>query len=613
MKRLFTLLVLCLSFGLNAQYYFNTFTAPGQNPGNLNTDAEYPVGGGLDPSWSTFHNPSASPAWSSDKSVCVWGIQGTAANDYVVKKTFGSAPNRQHWIFFTSYTYGALYTYWSIVLEETTNAIYVVDQRSSGTLTALAVGIQVNSSSAYAVNGGSNNVNSLAGLSALSDDNAYYEFLPGTRPAQDMAAQTETVPDYVILSQAPFSIVTAFTSFGANNVTSYTMNYSVNGGPAVSGNIGSVNIVTQGSTTGTHPTGWSPSSTGVYSFQVWADNINGNPDGYNSNDTIDFIVTVVDTLTPRIVCMEVFTSSTCGPCVAGNANMDDNIVPFISNYTIIKYQQDFPGAGDPYSNTESVNRRLYYGINSIPRMEIDGQWDGNAAALTIPLYNQYQNLPSFMEINIASAYYSGTTVSVNAQIKPLINYTGNNYSYQIVVIENQTTQNTGTNGETSFNNVMMNMYPTETGTSVSSLQAGSPISINVNIPMAGTNVEQMSDLKVVIFVQDNVTKEILQSAWMDVLPNGIADLDANGNGINAVYPNPTSDQFTMEYTVTGNQNVTWTMTNMMGQVVRQGENESATQGMNRVSIETTDLAEGVYFMNLTTNEGVFTQRVVITR
>jgi hypothetical protein len=246
-------------------------------------------------------------------------------------------------------------------------------------------------------------------------------------------------------------------------------------------------------------------------------------------------------------------------------------------------------------------------------MEIDGQWDGNAAALTVPLYNQYQQMPSFMEIDIASAYYAGTTVSVNAQIKPLINYTGNNYSYHIVVIENQTTQNTGTNGETFFNNVMMNMYPTETGTSVTSLQAGSPININVNVPMAGTNVEQMSDLKVVIFVQDNVTKEILQSAWMDVLPNGIADLDANGNGINAVYPNPTSDQFTMEYTVTGNQNVTWTMTNVMGQVVRQGENQSATQGKNQVSIETADLAEGIYFMNLTTNEGVFTQRVVISR
>ncbi len=663
MKKIFTSAILCLTIGLNAQYYFNTYTSPGQNPGNLNQDAEYPVGGGLDPSWVTFHNPSATPAWSSvqtipfafdfngspetqfkvsnsgvltfdvatfvtapalsssaipsanipDKSVCVWGIQGTATNDYIVQKTFGTAPNRQHWIFFTSYTYSTYYTYWSIVLEETSNHIYVVDQRSSGTLTALAVGVQVNSTSAYAVNGGSNNVNSIALSSALSDDNAYYEFIPGTRPPEDMSAQSESVASYVILSAAPFSIVTDFTSFGANNVTSYSMNYSVNGGPAVTGAIGSVNIPTQGNTTGTHPTGWTPATTGIYNLQVWADNINGNADGNNGNDTIDFVVTVVDTMTVRNVCMEVFTSSTCGPCAAGNANMDNNIVPNVSNFTVIKYQQDFPGSGDPYQTTEAVNRRAYYGINSIPRMEIDGQWDGNAAALTVPMFNSYQQIPSFMEITIPTAYYAGTTVTVNAQIMPLINYAGNNYRYHIVVIENQTTGNVGTNGETSFNQVMMNMHPTETGTAVTSLVANTPITINATIPMGTTFVEQMSDLKVVIFVQDNTTKEILQSQWVDIIPNGIADLDANGNGINSIYPNPTSDQFTMKYTVNANQNVNWTLTNTMGQVVRQGENESATQGENQVAIETGDLAEGIYFMNLTTDEGVFTQRVVISR
>lgn len=663
MKKLLTLPVLLLGIGLNAQYYMNDYTTAGQNPGNLNNDAEYPVGSGLDPSWVSFHNSSATPAWSTaqsipfafsfngtpvtqymssntgvvtfdvatavpapaltssalpsanipDMSVCVWGIQGTGANDKVVKKTFGTAPYRQHWIFYTSYTYSTYYTYFSIVLEETTNNIYVVDQRSSGTLTALAVGVQVNSTTAYAVNGGSNNVNSVAGTDPLAADNGYYEFVPGTRPAQDMAAVAENNALYVVLSQAPFNINADFRSFGSSNVTSYNMNYSVNGGPAVSGSIGSVNVATQGSTTGTHPTGWTPPSTGTYNFKVWADNINGNADAYNYNDTISFLINVVDTLCPRTVLMEVFTSSTCGPCAAGNANMDNNIVPNISNYTIIKYQQDFPAPGDPYQTTEAVNRRGYYGINSIPRMEIDGQWDGNAASLTTGIFNQYQAMPAFMEISVNSAFYSGTTVTVSAQIKPLINYSGSNFSYHVVVIENQTTGNVGTNGETSFNQVMMNMHPTETGTAVTSLTAMTPISVNATIPMGSTFVEQMSDLKVVVFVQDNTTKEVLQSAWLDVDPASVADIDANGNGITNVYPNPASNNVTMNYTVSENQNVTWTMTNAMGQVVRENDSEGANQGENTVSINTADLADGVYFMNLTTNEGVYTQRIVISR
>ncbi len=663
MKKIFTLAILLSGVMLNAQYYYNDYSTALANPGGLNADAEYPSGGGLDPAWVQVHAGGAAPSWSAnqtipfafdfngspvtqykisnsgtltfdvatavaapafasvalpsatipDMSVVISGLSGTGANDFVMKKNFGSAPNRQHWLFFTSYTTSTGYTYWSIMLEETTNRIYVVDQRSSVQMTNLAIGIQTNSSTAYALNGGTNNVSSVAGADPLQGDNGYYEFVPGTRPSNDMAAISETNGTYLILSQAPFSINTYFRSFGSSNVTSYDMNYSVNGGPAVTGNISSVNIATQGGTNATHPTGWNPAVSGAYNFQVWASNINGNTDGDNSNDTLSFLVTVVDTLVPRVTLLEVFTSSTCVPCVAGNANMDNNVVPNLSpnEYTIIKYQQDFPGVGDPYNTTESVNRRLDYGINSIPRMEIDGQWDLNASQFTVPVFNSYQDVPAFMEIAIGTAYYSGNNVTIGAQILPLINYSGNTYAYHVVVIENMTTGNVASNGETSFNQVMMNMHPNENGTAVTSLVANTPINVNFTIPMGATNVEQMSDLKVVIFVQNTATMEVLQSAWMDITPNSVADIDANGNGITKMYPNPASENVTMEYQVGQSQEVSWTMTNALGETVLQNQNVQATQGANQINIGTAGLATGVYFMNLTTSEGVFTQRVVI--
>jgi hypothetical protein len=665
MKKIFTLAVLLSGVALNAQYYMNDYSTAHHNPGLLNTDAEYPVAGGLDPSWTSFGNPSATPAWSAtqtipfafsfngnpetqfkvsnsgvltfdvatavaapafvtanlpsasipDKSVCVWGIRGTGANDYICRKTFGTAPYRQQWIFFTSYSTSTAndYVYYSIVLEETTNNIYIVDQRSLSSVSNLALGVQIDATTAIGPNNATNAYTSVAGTDPLADDNGYYEFIHGTRPAQDMAAISETNPTYVILSQAPFSIQTYFRSFGSANVTAYDMNYSVNNGPAVTGAIGSVNIATQGGSTGTHPTAWTPAASGTYNLKVWASNINGNADMYNFNDTLAFEVTVVDTLVPRTTLLEVFTSATCVPCVAGNANMDDNVVPAINNYTIIKYQQDFPGNGDPYQTTESVNRRAYYGINSIPRMEIDGQWDLNAQVFTVPVFNSYQQTPAFMEIAISSAYYSGTTVSVSAQIVPLINYAGSNYTYQVVVIENQTTGNVASNGETSFNQVMMNMHPNENGTAVSALNANTPININMNIPMGTTNVEQMSDLKVVIFVQDNTTKEVLQSAWLDITPNSVSDMDDQGNGITKMYPNPATENVTMEYQVAQTQEVSWTMTNSLGEVVNSGTNVQANQGANQITVGTQNLATGVYFMTLTTSEGVFTQRVVIAQ
>jgi len=189
---------------VSAQYYYLPSTVNG-NPGGLNSDGEYPVGGGLAATWTAISTaPAATPAWSStqtlpfafqfngsavtqfkvstsgiltfdvaaltapsytkaalpdasipNNSVCIWGLASVGTNDFIVTKTFGTAPNRQQWVMFSSYGQvgSTCWTYWSMVLEETTNKIYVVDQRNSCTGATLSIGIQVNSSTAYSVAG----------------------------------------------------------------------------------------------------------------------------------------------------------------------------------------------------------------------------------------------------------------------------------------------------------------------------------------------------------------------------------------------------------------------------------------------------------------------------
>ncbi|MFZ9526903.1 MAG: hypothetical protein ACO27L_03135 [Schleiferiaceae bacterium] len=174
-----TLAVLALVLAaapLSAQYYYLPSTVNG-NPGGINTDSEYPVGGGLATSWTAISTaPAATPAWSStqtlpfsfnfngsavtqykvstsgvltfdvtattppgytkaalpdasipNNSVCIWGLASVGTNDLIVNKTFGTAPNRQHWVMFSSYGQvgSTCWTYWSIVLEESTNKIYI--------------------------------------------------------------------------------------------------------------------------------------------------------------------------------------------------------------------------------------------------------------------------------------------------------------------------------------------------------------------------------------------------------------------------------------------------------------------------------------------------------
>ena len=109
----------------------------------------------------------------------VWGLRGSGNNDNIVTKTFGTTGGRQHWVLFSSYTAGS-WSYWSIVMEEGTDKIYIVDQRHSTSANPqITAGIQINGTTATMV-AGSPNLSNVAGGDETPADNHYYEFIFNT-------------------------------------------------------------------------------------------------------------------------------------------------------------------------------------------------------------------------------------------------------------------------------------------------------------------------------------------------------------------------------------------------------------------------------------------------
>jgi hypothetical protein len=114
-------------------------------------------------------------------------------------------------------------------------------------------------------------------------------------------------------------------------------------------------------------------------------------------------------------------------------------------------------------------------------------------------------------VNIASQHeIQGNNVIIDANIQPYANYP--NVKVHMAIVEHVTTQNVATNGETQFHNVMMKMVPDASGTTAN-LVSGQPLNLKFNQNMSATFVEQMDDLLVAIFIQDNSTKGIYQSGY----------------------------------------------------------------------------------------------------
>lgn len=577
--------------------------------------------------------PQSLPSASiPDNSICAWGLDLTGANDVVRTKTFGSAPNRQHWTMWASASHTGLtgssaWTYWSIVLEEGTNRIYVVDQRtydSDNGNVAMTVGVQVDGSDATEIAGSptlGSNTTATGGPSetANPDDNTWYEFGEGSLATTDMEAIPSEMPSIVGIN-TPVSIDARFQNRGTASVTSFDLNYSVdNASPVTSSESQSIASGDFASATvGT----WTAPAAGSYTIKVWADNINGSTDENPEDDTLTFVVQAAASV-PRNILAEEFSSSTCPPCLTWNTNVYNAALADynkFNNTIVVKYQVPIPVAGDPSHNADGDDRRAYYGVNAAPSMVMNGGLVDYQATTWAGVSAEYAQLetdalaePAFVEIRNAVADYNGSgnsaDISVSADIHSNIDLSGGDYRAQIIVMQKEYVFSGATNGDFNYSHVMRKMLPTPSGIPLS-VNAGS--SQNISESHSGFTIGNVTEfsynlwnhnVEVVINVENTATKTILNAEMATI---NLVGLDETSLLKASVFPNPANDQLFIGLEEMADFQVV--LTNSIGQVVA----EQSVSNSDRTSIDTERIAAGVYLLSVTSGNKTSTQRISIS-
>lgn len=688
MRRLFTLAMVLL-FGAataSAQYYLIDYPSPGQNPGNINNDPEQPwgfldanltgytqiMGSSPTATWSsqqnlpfnfnfngvnqisyyvssngvlTFaSNPGSAPSNNNgtlpdaslpDNSICAWGLNIGGGNDAVVSKTFGTAPNRQHWVIYASASEPGIqgWTYWGIVLEEGTNNVYVVDMRTFSQIggnVSMTVGIQFDNANALSV-GASPNVTSVntasGGNGTDASDNAYYAFIQGQQPDNDVAVNTVVLDAFLKIGDAPFDITGELRNLGAQPLTSMDLNYSINGGAPVTDPVSGLTVAPGATYNYTAPTSWTPSSTGVFEIKVWSSSPNGQTDGNPADDTASITIEVVDQFYQRMPLYETFTSSTCPPCAPGNANFHSQLAGKDGEYVSIKYQQNFPGAGDPYGTDEAVNRRNFYGITGIPALVIDGQFETNSNSFTVGLHEAARAIPSFVDIKVEyEVDEANQRVDFEVEATALKDY--GQVDLYVAILEAQTFNNVATNGETEFEQVMKKMVPSENGQSTT-LSTTQSIQVTDAYTFQGSyrqpanyagrinhatehSVEEFDDLYVVAWVQDPNTDEVYQAAVGTEGINVGIEAPMAVNTFELV-PNPAQTQAALYFSVDQTKDLAIDIFNNMGQHVAAVANQSYVAGEHNVQLNLSDLASGVYFVRIMGDDVATTKRLSVVK
>jgi len=432
----------------------------------------------------------------------------------------------------------------------------------------------------------------------------------------DMAVESLDMFSTVGLNNAPYTIEGTIKNYGGTTISSLTLNYSINGGTAVTDNLTGLSIAPYGTYSFSHSTNWNPGSTGNYDVDIWASALNGGNDQNNSNDTLSTAIEVVTATADRVVLAEEFTSSTCGPCASFNPGykqlLDDNDVNTTGTQLVsVKYQMNWPSPGnDPAYNSEALARRQLYGISGVP----DVVYSGANIATSQAAIDAVMGIPALAELS-AEWSNTGTYIQCDVEAEALADL-GSNVSLHMAMIEKEISHNVQTNGETTFYHVFRKFMDGSNGHAMGSMTAGntythyanSTITVNSN-PAQGSFDFWVgaNNMDIIVWLQDMSNGEVLQAAYADYTTSSVDEMDNLAKYI-SIYPNPANEVAGVEIELMDRSEVTVNMVNAVGQTVLV---EAATldAGVQKLNLNTAELSAGLYFVNVNVNGVSKTLRV----
>jgi len=218
------------------------------------------------------------------------------------------------------------------------------------------------------------------------------------------------------------------------------------------------------------------------------------------------------------VLVEIFTNTSCIPCVEANTYLDEifrlqGVTSNDANVVILRYHTTL-FAGDPfylYNTTDNNARMSFYPNAAIvnPRTFLLGGYMGAFSQTSwTNKINEFLSDTRTYAVKLTNTYDSVTrSGSINIQIKQESGEVYNDLVYHVAVAENEIMYN-APNGETHFDNTLRDLVTPTTGQTFT-ISPGQTKSFNQSYSIS-PDIDQ-SKTDIVVFVQrnNNTTREVM--------------------------------------------------------------------------------------------------------
>ncbi len=313
----------------------------------------------------------------------------------------------------------------------------------------------------------------------------------------------------------------------------------------------------------------------------------------------------------RIMLVENFTNVSADGATVNNARFNTPQNDVVK----IQYNVSFPGEDEInlQNPTDPGARGAFYGIANasqvVPRVYIDGTSGGKLTGAD-DWFDQSKSLRSLvtspLDISISTVPASASQLSVVAQITPNQTLTEGKFVAHVAIVENPVDGN---------EYVLRKMLPNASGSVLPlPLTTGVPITLpTLTWQVDNTHVDP-ANLAVVVFVQNENTKEVLQAAMLEHpadLPTAIVTgTEPSFSQQTSLYPNPADHQLVIHMPQAARKDIPLSVFDTFGHEVLQ---RTIVTGEQQVLVNTTTFAAGVYLIQFEPSPGVqVRKKVVIT-
>ena len=412
---------------------------------------------------------------------------------------------------------------------------------------------------------------------------------------------------------------------GSNAISNITVNW--NDG---ADHISTINtsIASGATATVTHPVSVSYSTVTEKNIAITISQVNGLVDPVTADNTGSKKFNTLSQASPKNVLFEEGTGTWCGWCPRGAVAL---------NYMSAAYPNEFIGVavhnGDPMAVTEYDDGANF---SAYPSMNVDRELldEGITQSAMQTIFTSRKALPTPVSL-IAEGSVTGSNVTINAYATFRSNFTNANFRLGVIISEdNVTGTSSGYNQNNSYANnangpmggyeslpspvpaaqmvydhvgrALLGGYSGQAGSVPTTITDGQTTNYTFNYTVPATS--NVANMHAIIVLIDSDSGAIVNAKSALLTSLTLANNEIKEKSEITMFPNPTSDFFTLSNLESTNYDVT--IFDISGKAVQSNENRTVSEN-GTLTIPVSNLAKGVYMVNIASGKSSLTKQLIV--